>query len=248
MSLRPRHRVALLVLVLIAGASATGWWAGGDLFEPGAMKDRIGALLSTLGPWAPVVYIGLYWVSPFLFLPAIPLSLVGGALFGPVWGAVWGLIGSTGGACSGFIVGRAMGHDFVAKRAHGKVLAVKAGIEKEGWRFVAFVRLVPLLPFGLVNLVLGTTEIRFSTYAVTSLLSMAPGAFVYAYIGHAGREAAGGAEGMTKTIGIAVGLLVLLSGIPAALRYAQARRRADDVIEDAKKHVAEDANAARIDS
>lgn len=243
MALRPRHRVALLVLVLIAGASATAWWAGDDLFQPQAMKERLGVVLAALGPWAPVVYILLYWISPFLFLPAIPLSLVGGALFGPVWGAIWGLIGSTGGACSGFIVGRAMGHDFVAKRAHGKILAVKAGIEKEGWRFVAFVRLVPLLPFGIVNLVLGTTEIRFWTYAITSMLSMAPGAFVYAYIGHAGRAAAGGAEGMTRTIGIAVGLLVLLSGIPAALRYARARKRADDVIEGAKKQAAEGIDA-----
>lgn len=230
MRLTGRTKVALLALLLLGGLATTFLWAGDDLGSPKAMKERLAVVLSDLGPGAPIVYVILYWLSPILFLPAIPLSLVGGALFGPVWGAIYGLIGSTGGACSGFLIGRAMGHDFVAKRAHGKVLAVKAGIEKEGWRFVAFVRLVPLLPFGIINLVLGTTEIRFATYALASFLSMTPGAFVYAYLGHVGRAAASGEEGLALKIGWAIGGLVLLSGIPTAIRYARARKAADDVL------------------
>lgn len=229
MTLRPRYKVLILLAILAAGATGTMLWAGDDLTRPSDMKARLGALLEDLGPLAPIAYIGLYWVSPILFLPAIPMSLVGGFLFGPVLGGVYSLIGSTGGAAVSFLIGRAAGHDFVTKRAHGKVLAIKAGIEREGWRFVAFVRLVPILPFGVINLVLGTTDIGFWSYTITSLLAMAPGAFVYAYMGHAGRAAAEGARNLTWTFGIAVGLLVLLSGVPSAIRYARTRKRIDDV-------------------
>ncbi len=226
--LTPRTKIILLLGLLAAGLATSAIWAGNDLGSPRAMKERLAGLLVDLGHGAPLVYIALYWLSPVLFLPAIPLSLVGGALFGPFWGAVYGLIGSTGGSVTGFVIGRAMGHDFVAKRAHGKFLALKAGIEKEGWRFVAFVRLVPLLPFGIVNIALGVTEISLFSYTLTSLLAMAPGAFVYAYLGYVGRMAASGQEGLLKYAMIGVGLLVLLSGIPTAIRYARQRKAADD--------------------
>ena len=214
--------------LLAAGLGATLFWVGEDLVHPSALKERLRGLLVDLGPWKAVVYILLYWAAPFLFLPAVPLALVSGMVFGTFWGGIWSLIGSTGGCVTGFLMGRAMGHDVVAKRAHGRVLAVKAGIEKEGWRFVAFIRLVPVLPFGIINIVLGTTEISLKAYTITSFICMAPGAFVYAYMGDVGRKAAAGTEGLATRFSIAIGLLALLAGLPAAVRYARSRKEADE--------------------
>ncbi len=223
-TMRDRHKLAVLALILGVGLLVLIAWAGGDLADPAALQRRLAIGLDRLGHWAPAAYVAVYAVSPLLFLPAIPLSLVAGVLFGPWWGALYGLVGSTGGACVSFAVGRALGRDAVARRSRGRIAEIKRGVEREGWRFVAFVRLVPVLPFGVVNLALGTTEIRFSTFALTSAVTMAPGALVYAWLGAAGRSAAGGAEGAATAFGWGLGLLALLIAIPAAVRLRAARR------------------------
>jgi len=218
---------AILLGIVALGAGILLWWAGADLWHPHALKDRVGALVRDAGPWAPVVYVLIDAFAPFLLVGAIPLTIVGGALFGTAEGAALSLVGAMVGAAAAFLLGRTLGHDVLSRHAHGKVLAVKAGIEKEGWRFVAFLRLVPLLPFGVVNVALGTTDIGFAAFIVTSLITMTPGAIIYAYVGAAGRAAAAGADDTAQRIGIAIGLLALLSGIPAAIRYARYRRERD---------------------
>ena len=66
------------------------------------------------------------------------------------------------------------------------------GVEEEGWRFVAFVRLVPLFPFNLVNYPFGLTRIRITESVTASFVCMAPGALAYTWLGYAGQEAASG--------------------------------------------------------
>lgn len=81
------------------------------------------------------------------------------------------------------------------------------GVEAEGWRFVAFTRLVPLFPFNLLNYVLGLTRIPFLQYLVASYVFMLPGAVTYTYLGYAGREAMVGGEGLIQKGLIALALL-----------------------------------------
>ena len=87
------------------------------------------------------------------------------------------------------------------RRAAGERLArLIRGVEEEGWRFVAFVRLVPLFPFNLMNYAFGLTRIRLGEYVVASFVCMAPGAFAYTYLGYAGREAASGQAGQSARL------------------------------------------------
>ena len=65
-------------------------------------------------------------------------------------------------------------------------------MEAEGWRSVAFVRLVPLFPFNLTNYALGLTRISLNHYILASLVCMVPGTLAYTWLGYAGREAAAG--------------------------------------------------------
>jgi hypothetical protein len=91
-------------------------------------------------------------------------------------------------------------------------------VEREGWRFVAFVRLVPLFPFTLLNYALELTRLSVQTFAVTSFLTMAPGAFAYAYLGDAGREAvSGGPELVWKGL-FALVLLAAGALLPSLIR------------------------------
>jgi hypothetical protein len=99
------------------------------------------------------------------------------------------------------------------------VLAIKAGVEREGWRFVAFVRLVPVFPFNLLNYALGLSRLSIRTFAVTSWITMAPGALAYAYLGAAGREAVSGGPALVRTGVLALTLLAAVAVLPALIRH-----------------------------
>ena len=88
------------------------------------------------------------------------------------------------------------------------------GVEGEGWRFVAFVRLVPLFPFNLLNYALGLTRIPLLPYVVATLLFMLPGALAYTYLGYAGREAVAGGEGLIQKGLLALALLAAVAFLP----------------------------------
>lgn len=222
--LKPWQKLVLLAILVVSGLAASSYLFGQDVRDPKKLVSKLQQIVGDLGALAPAAFIAIQSVGPFLFLPAIPMAIAAGALFGPVWGAVWSLIGNVIGAVLSFLAGRALGQEFVEKRAKGKVLTVKSMIDREGWRFVAFIRLVPILPFGVINMILGTTSISLRAYTLTTLACMAPGSAVFAYVGHTGRKAAEGAEDTARSIGIAVGLLLLLSGIPAAIRWARYRQ------------------------
>jgi rhodanese-related sulfurtransferase len=102
----------------------------------------------------------------------------------------------------------------VERKSGNRLMQLKNGVEAEGWRFIAFVRLVPLFPFNVLNYALGLTRIRLSHYVITSYLCMLPGAIAYTYLGYAGREAVGGGEGMIQKGLLALALLAAVMFLP----------------------------------
>lgn len=212
-------------LLVLAGVAAAVLWAAlnREQLDPQALD----AWLSGMGIWAPVVYVALYAAGTVAFLPGSLFALVGGALFGPVWGTVLNLTGATIGASLAFLVARYVASDWVARRAGGGLKRLIKGVEAEGWRFVAFVRLVPLFPFNLTNYVLGLTRIRLLTYVVTSLVCMVPGGIAYTWLGHAGRAALEGDASAIRFGLMALGLLAAIVFLPRLIgrfrRSASAR-------------------------
>jgi uncharacterized membrane protein YdjX (TVP38/TMEM64 family) len=180
------------------------------------MRDRLSieALIGWVGSlgWiAPIVFIGCYVVATVFFMPGLLFTLAGGVLFGPVYGTLYNLTGATLGATCAFLVARYVAYDWVAQRSGKKLGQLVKGVESEGWRFVAFVRLVPLFPFNLLNYALGLTKIRLSHYIVTSLVFMAPGGAAYTYLGYAGREVAGGGENFITKALLAIAVVATLA-------------------------------------
>lgn len=209
-------RFALLRIALVVGLAAAVVWA---VLNRGAFDNAaIEAWLDGLGVWAPVVFVLLWALWAVLFLPGAVLGLAGGALFGPVWGVVWNLTGATLGACLAFLFARFVASDWVAAKAGGRLKLLLDGVRAEGWRFVAFTRLVPLFPFNLLNYALGLTGIRFTAYAVTTLVCMAPGTAAFTYLGYVGREAAAGGEGLLRKGLLALGLLAAVAFLPRLVR------------------------------
>jgi uncharacterized membrane protein YdjX (TVP38/TMEM64 family)/rhodanese-related sulfurtransferase len=208
---RTLSRAALALL--LAGAIALAW-----IYRDAFAAERIGALLSEAGMWAPAAFVVLYALATVLFLPGVVFGLAGGALFGPVWGSAWNLAGAALGATAAFILARYVAGDWVHRRAGGALKRAVEGVEAEGWRFVALTRLVPLVPFNLLNYVLGLTRIGLASYVAASLIAMVPGTIAYTWLGHAGREALGGQSSALRYGLVALGLLALIAFVPRLVR------------------------------
>lgn len=170
------------------------------------------------GVAAPLVFMMLYAAATVLFLPGSVLTITGGALFGPVWGTFYSLTGATLGATLAFLVARYLASDWVARKAGGRLKQLIEGVETESWRFIAFVRLVPLFPFNFLNYALGLTRIKLSHFIVTSYICMLPGSIAFTYLGYAGREAAAGSAGSIQNGLLALGLLALIVFLPRLIR------------------------------
>jgi uncharacterized membrane protein YdjX (TVP38/TMEM64 family)/rhodanese-related sulfurtransferase len=166
------------------------------------------------GNAAPLLFMFVYIVGTVFFFPGAVLTLLGGALFGPVLGTVYNLTAATIGSILSFLVARYLASDWVEKKTGGKLKQLINGVENEGWRFVAFTRLVPLFPFNLLNYGLGLTKIKFSHYSIATYIFMLPGAIAYTYLGYIGKEAATGGEGLIQKALLALALLGLVAFLP----------------------------------
>ncbi len=185
--MRPASLARAALLVALAAGLALAF-ANREQFSQEALQQW----LTSAGWWAPVAFIAVYAVGTVLFLPGSVLTLAAGALFGILPGALYSLAGATLGAVLAFLVARHLAGDWVAQKTGGRLKQLIEGVEAEGWRFVALVRLVPLFPFNLVNYALGLTRIPLAAYALASAVCMLPGALAYAWLGHAGRAALAG--------------------------------------------------------
>ena len=198
----------VLILTLAAGVTLALLYRG--RFDAAALQSWV----QGAGIAAPLLFMLIYAVATVLFLPGSVLTLAGGALFGPVLGTFYNLTGATLGATLAFLIARYLASDWVAGKAGGRVKQLIDGVENEGWRFVAFVRLVPLFPFNLLNYALGLTRLKFSHYLIATYVFMLPGAIAYTYLGYAGREAVAGGEGLIHKSLLALALLAVAAFLP----------------------------------
>ena len=201
----------LLMLGLLAGITLAIVYR--DRFDAVALE----AWINDAGVLAPIVFMLIYALATVLFLPGSVITLAGGALFGPVLGTFYNLTGATLGAVLAFLISRYLASDWIEDKAGGRVKQLINGVEGEGWRFVAFVRLVPLFPFNLLNYALGLTKIRLLHYLIATYVFMLPGTIAYTYLGYAGREAIGGGERLIQKILIALALLAVVAFLPRVI-------------------------------
>jgi len=200
-----------ILLLLVTGIAAAIIYR--DQFDATALETWV----KDAGSAGPIVFMLIYAIGTVFFLPGSVLTLAGGALFGPVLGTFYNLTAATIGAIVSFIAARYLAHDWVEKKTGGRIKQLKQGVEGEGWKFVAFVRLVPLFPFNLLNYALGLTKIKFSHYSIATYICMLPGAIAYTYLGYAGREAIGGGEGIIQKVMLAFALLAIVGFLPSLI-------------------------------
>ncbi|CAM6089892.1 unnamed protein product [Calypogeia fissa] len=171
----------IMVVALIACITIAFWFLPIEKI----LKDFIVWVKTDVGPWGPLVYALGYIPLTVLAVPASLLTLGGGYLFGLILGFITDSIGSAAGATAAFMVGRTIGRNFVASKLqdYPQFEAIALAIERQGFKIVLLLRMVPLLPFNMLNYLLAVTPISCYTYTLASWLGMMPMTLVLVYAG-----------------------------------------------------------------
>jgi len=163
--------------------------------------------MGTLGYFS---YAGLYVLLETVAVPATPLTLTAGYLFGVLPGVCVVSLSSTLAAILAFLTSRYLLRERATElfSSNKQFSAIDRAIAKDGFRFVFLLRLSPLLPFAASNYLYGLTAVPLDQYALASWLGMLPGTWAYISAGNVGRQVVDGAESGLPPWEIGVGLLV----------------------------------------
>lgn len=179
----------LVVGLIVLGIAAFGYFDLGQYLSLEYIKasqERFDTLYQTHRLPVIAAYMGIYIVVTALSLPgAAVMTLAGGGLFGLAIGTVVVSFASTVGATLACLVSRLLLRDWVQNKFGDKLATINAGIEKEGAFYLFSLRLVPIFPFFVINLVMGLTPIRLFTFFWVSQIGMLAGTIVYVNAGKA---------------------------------------------------------------
>lgn len=147
-------------------------------------RDWLCSLVERWGFIAAFLYIAIYGMLVALSVPGgAVLTIAGGFLFGTWLGALCAIIGATLGSTAIFLAARA-GLGGLGQRAGPLVGKLEAGFRADAFNYLLVLRLVPIFPFWLVNLVPALVGVRLPTYMLATFLGIIPGTFVYASLGN----------------------------------------------------------------
>ena len=175
----------------------------------GVSAEGVRDALLRYGDLAPVIYMLLFYVLPAFFFPVAVLAFAGGLLFGLLWGSVYTFIGAVINCALMFFLARRLGREKIRALVQRKLASVwlarlkKAGGRK-GFLLLIILRLIPAVPYNLINYAFGLTEMPFAAYVLGSAIGIIPGTLIFINIGDKQQKI------QTPTIWIALGLLVLL--------------------------------------
>jgi uncharacterized membrane protein YdjX (TVP38/TMEM64 family) len=159
--------------------------------------------IASFGVWGYAVFVLAFVFACVFMLPGSAFTIVAGIVFGPVKGALLALFSATLGATVAFILARFIFRDTILKKFGDNQIFKKIddGVAQNGSSFLILTRLVPVFPFSLQNYAYGITGLNLATYVIVSLITMAPGAFIFAYM-----------AGDIATNGVSAMLLVKFAG------------------------------------
>jgi uncharacterized membrane protein YdjX (TVP38/TMEM64 family) len=186
-SKKPRTGKIVIALTIALAIGAFFYFDFGQFLSLTALKDNRDSLLAFTDAnfvSAVGIFIAAYVIVAGLSLPgAVILTLAGGFLFGATMAALFVNVGATTGATLAFLTARYLLRDTVEQK-FGKWLGpFQEGFAKNAFSYLLTLRLIPLFPFFVVNLVSGLTRVNVGTYVAATALGIIPGSFVYAYAG-----------------------------------------------------------------
>ncbi|KAL3641495.1 hypothetical protein CASFOL_016463 [Castilleja foliolosa] len=221
----------LLLIGVVGGFGTVGYIYREQI---NAFLTQFSGIIEGYGPTGYALFVAVYAGLEILAIPAIPLTMSAGLLFGPFIGTIIVSISGTLAASVAFLIARYFARERILKLVEGnkKFLAIDKAVGENGFRVVTLLRLSPLLPFSLGNYLYGLTSVKFVPYLLGSWLGMLPGSWAYVSAGAFGRAVIqeetevglSGGNGQLLTLGI--GLLA------TALAAAYVTKLAKDAMKD----------------
>jgi uncharacterized membrane protein YdjX (TVP38/TMEM64 family) len=207
-----RCAARVIVLGLLLAGVAIAWRCRASL-DPAQIVVAIGRY-----PAAPLIFLAIHIAGSLLFVPRTVLAIAAGLLFGVGSGIFWAAIGSVAGATAGFLVARYLNGGLVDLSSSDVIRPVLERVEEGGWRAVAGLRLIPVIPHSLGNYALGLTRLPLGAYALGSLLGQLPMTIACVDLGAAGEQVMLGTAGWLVPTVIGLAALGVSLAIPAVVR------------------------------
>jgi uncharacterized membrane protein YdjX (TVP38/TMEM64 family) len=188
-----------LPLALIVAVSTTvialGWHRHLSAEALIQHHDSIQTFIASHRVAAVAVYVAIYIAVVALSVPGgLFLTLTGGALLGGLLGGAAAIVGATIGATFIFLIAKSAFGEHLVRRAGPLAQKIAGGFRADAFSYLLFLRLVPVFPFFLVNLVPAIAGVRFGTFVAATVIGIVPASFAFAFVG-AGLESVIRAEG-----------------------------------------------------
>lgn len=197
-------RKTLLLILAFGAVVALSIWAG-SVVTP----QQLQTVIHRCGSWAAIVYVGLFTLLPAFFFPVAVLALAGGLLFGLWWGSIYTFIGALLNCTLMFLLARYAGREKVECLIRKKLSPVwqqRLGNlnSSGGFALLVILRLIPAVPYNLINYAFGLTAMSYRTYIIGSAIGIIPGTLAFINIGDKALDVT------SPDFWIAIGLLGLL--------------------------------------
>jgi len=222
-------RGKIVVVALFAAAiGAFFYFDLGHYLSLDALKDNRDKLLAfTEANYVAAValFVAAYCVVVAASLPgAAIMTLAGGFLFGSLLGTLYVNIGATTGATAAFLVARYLLRDWVETKFGNRLGPIQEGFARNAFSYLMTLRLIPLFPFFVVNMVSGLTRVSLATYVTATAIGIIPGSFVFAYAGRQLGTINSLREIASPNVLMAFTLLGLLALVPIVYQKFSARK------------------------
>ncbi|RZT22470.1 TVP38/TMEM64 family protein [Fictibacillus sp. BK138] len=136
------------------------------------------------GLLAPFLFILLYTLRPFVLFPSSIFAITSGLSFGFYWGCLYTYLGSLGGGLITYYAVNRLGRFKKSKQwKNERYNKIRSNIEREGFRYVLLLRLLPVLNYDLVSYLTSITKVKFKDYAIATAIGIIPGTIAYTYLG-----------------------------------------------------------------
>jgi len=214
----------LIGVLLIAGI----WWlvkcqcVSLKSLTPASIRDYI----QSFGKLAALVYILAYIFNTVSVIPPIaPLSLTAGLAFGAGWGALFLMLGAMIGTSATFAISRFFGRGLAEKMLKGRFKHLDEKLEGNGFMTVLFFRVIPLVPYEVLNYACGLSKIQFIDYFTATLLGLIPGVVIAAFFGGSLGEIRSLSDVLAPKFLIAVGLMLLILAVPTIYQVLKGKSK-----------------------
>ncbi len=207
-------KFVIFISIIISGYLFLRFTKCSEYLDP----ERLKTLIASWSEHAPVIFIGISALRPLVLFPASILTLVAGMLFGSVIGTLYATIGSTMGAVVAYFFSKLLGSEFIHLLFGNYLLRIESVLYEQGIRVIFLLRLIPVIPFDLVNYASGLVKVNFFQYVTGTFLGLIPATFAYTFLG----------ESLKKLYSFQFFLSILVFFLLIYLPYVYEKKRSKD--------------------